>query len=174
MDAEIASVPIFGLRHSTFTAKTQIPRHGRRQAERWNLNVLLVATADLRGLRNIDPYKFCQSTSWRPIYMDDVSFVFLRNTPNNSSWINRLQIDCSTQVFDPPVAASRSALHEFYLNSGELFFVLHRDRDAEKSLAQADMLYRDDPNVHLLKGLLFTRQQQYRGSRAGIAVVSGD
>ena len=96
----------------------------QKEAERWNLNVLLVATADLRGLRNIDPYKFCQSTSWRPIYMDDVSFVFLRNTPNNSSWINRLQIDCSTQVFDPPVAASRSALHEFYLNSGELFFVL--------------------------------------------------
>jgi len=40
--------------------------------------------ANLRGLRNMDAYKFCQSASWRPVYMDDVSLVFLRNTPGNS------------------------------------------------------------------------------------------
>jgi tetratricopeptide (TPR) repeat protein len=143
-------------------------------AERWNLNVLLVSTADLRGLRNVDPYKFCQSTVWRPVYMDDVSLVFLRNTPDNSSWINRLQIDCSTQALTPPVSASRSALHDFYLNSGELFFILHRDHDAEQSLDHADALYRDDPNVHLLKALLFERRQQYaeaeREFRASLAI----
>jgi tetratricopeptide (TPR) repeat protein len=133
----------------------------QNEAGRWNLNVLLVSTAGLRGLRNLDPYKFCQSTNWRPIYMDDVSLVFLRNTPDNSSWINRLQIDCSTLVLNPPVSDSRSSLHSFYLNSAELFFILHRDRDAEVSLSHADALYRDDPNVHLLKGLLFQRQQQY-------------
>jgi tetratricopeptide (TPR) repeat protein len=133
----------------------------RREAERWNLNILLVATGGLRGLRNMDAYKFCQSADWRPIYMDDVSLVFLRNTPENSSWINRLQIDCSTQALTPPVPASRSALQEFYLNSGELFFTLHRDRDAEESLGHADALYRGNPNVHLLKGLLFDRRQQY-------------
>ena len=146
----------------------------QKEADRWNLNVLLVATANLRGLRNVDPYKFCQSTSWRPIYMDDVSFVFLRNTPSNSSWINRLQIDCSAQLLVPPASASRSALHDFYLNSGELFFILHRDRDAEVSLSRADALYRDDPNVHLLKGLLFERQQQYAEAeqelRASLAI----
>ncbi|MGA7558622.1 MAG: tetratricopeptide repeat protein [Terriglobales bacterium] len=146
----------------------------QKEAERWNLNVLLVATAGLRGLRNMDPYKFCQSTNWRPIYMDDVSLVFLRNTPGNSSWINRLQIDCSTQALNPPVGASRSALHDFYLNSGELFFILHRDRDAEEFLGRAQGLYRDDPNVHLLKGLLFERRQQYAEAeqefRASLAI----
>lgn len=131
------------------------------EAERWNLNVLLVSTAGLRGLRNMDPYKFCQSTGWRPIYMDDVSLVFLQNTPGNASWINRLQIDCFTQLLTPPDSASRSALHDFYLNSGELFFILHRDRDAEESLDHAAALYRDDPNVHLMNGLLFERRQQY-------------
>jgi tetratricopeptide (TPR) repeat protein len=131
------------------------------EADRWNLNVLLVATGELRGLRNLDAYKFCQSADWRPIYMDDVSLVFLRNTPDNSSWINRLRIDCSTQALTPPASSSRSALHEFYLNSGELFFVLHRDGDSEDSLGRADALYRDDPNVHLLKGLLLDRRQQY-------------
>ncbi len=146
-----------------FNLYTQDPdsQAWQSEAEHWNLNVLLVATAGLRGLRNMDPYKFCQSANWRPIYMDDVSLVFLRNTPDNSSWINRLQIDCSTQALAPPAGASRSVLHDFYLNSGELFFILHRDRDAEGSLGGAAALYRDDPNVHLLKGLLFERRQQY-------------
>jgi tetratricopeptide (TPR) repeat protein len=144
------------------------------EAERWKLNVLLVSTAGLRGLRNLDLYKFCQSTNWSPIYMDDVSFVFLRNAPENSSWINRLQIDCSAQALTPPVSASRSALHDFYLNSGELFFTLHRDRDAEESLGRAAAFYRDDPNVHLLKGLLFERRQQHAEAenefRASLAI----
>ncbi len=130
-------------------------------AERWKLNVLLVATAGLRGLRNMDPYKFCQSTAWRPIYMDEVSLVFLRNTPDNSSWIKRLQIDCTTQVLTPAVAASASELHAFYLNAGELSFIMHRDDDAEEFLSHANTLHRDDPNVHLLKGMLFERRQQY-------------
>jgi hypothetical protein len=130
------------------------------EADRWNLNVLLVATGGLRGLRNIDPYKFCQSADWRPIYMDDVSLVFLRNRPGNSSWITRLQIDCSTQALTPPVSASRSALHEFYVNSGEFFCFASGWRRGGVSW-RADALYRDDPNVHLLKGLLFGRRQQY-------------
>jgi tetratricopeptide (TPR) repeat protein len=146
----------------------------RNEAGRWNLNVLLVATGGLRGLRNLDAYKFCQSADWRPIYMDDVSLVFLRNPPENSSWIKHLQIDCSTQGLTPPASASRSALHEFYLNSGELFFVLHRDRDTEESLGRADGLYRDDPNVHLLKGLVLDRQERYAEAeqelRASLAI----
>lgn len=133
----------------------------QREAERWNLNVLLISTAELRGLRNMDPYKFCRSTDWRPVYMDDVSMIFVRNIPENSSWVDRLQIDCSTRPITPPASASRSVLHDFFLNSGELFFALHRERDAEESLRQADALYGDDPNVHLLKGLLFERGQQY-------------
>ena len=93
--------------------------------------------------------------------MDDVSLVFLRNTAENSFWINRLRIDCSTQTLTPPDSASRSTVHDFYLNSGELFFILHRDRDAEDSLLHAAEIYHDDPNVHLLKGLLFSRRQRY-------------
>ena len=146
----------------------------RNEAERWNLNVLLVATGGLRGLRNLDVYKFCQSADWRPIYMDDVSLVFLRNTPENSSWIKRLQIDCSTQALNPPADVSRSALREFYVNSGELFFVLHRDVDSEESLGRADAVYRNDPNVHLLKGLLLDRREQYAEAeqelRASLAI----
>lgn len=131
------------------------------EAERWNLNVLLISTSGLRGLQKMDPYAFCQSATWRPIYMDDNSLVFLRNTPQNFSLIKRLQIDCLTQQLTPPASASRPTLHNFYLNSGALLFELHRDEESEKSLHLASALYPDDPNVHLLLALLFERQQRY-------------
>jgi tetratricopeptide (TPR) repeat protein len=133
----------------------------RNEAERWKLNVLLVPTAGLRGLQNIDPYKFCRSTAWRPVYMDEVSLVFLRDSPENMPWLSRLQIDCFTQPLIAPDSASRPALHEFYLNSGGLYYELHRDREAQESLRLASLLYRADPRVHFLDALLLERGQRY-------------
>ena len=133
----------------------------RIEADRWNLNVLLVATSGFRGLQNMDPFAFCQSVTWRPVYMDDVSLVFLRNTPQNRPWLDRLQIDCRTQQLTPPANASRVALYDFYLNSGALFFELHRDQESEASLRRASVLYPEDPNVYLLLASLFLRQQRY-------------
>ena len=146
----------------------------RSEADRWNLNVLLVATSGFRGLQKMNPLAFCESATWRPVYMDDVSLVFLRNTPQNRPRIDRLQIDCRTQQLTPPAAASRPALYDFYLNSGALFFELHRDQESEESLRRASALYPEDPNVHLLLAYLFQRQQRYREAeqeyRASIAL----
>ena len=132
------------------------------EADRWNLNVLLVSTSGFRGLQKMDPFAFCHSATWHPVYMDDVSLVLLRNTPQNRPWIDRLQIDCQTQQLTPYNAASRSALYDFYLNSGALFFELHRDRESEESLRQASALHPEDPNAHVLLASLFQRKQRYR------------
>jgi tetratricopeptide (TPR) repeat protein len=132
------------------------------EADRWNLNVLLVATSGFRGLQKMDPFTFCRSSTWRPVYMDDVSLVFLRDTQQNRPWINRLQIDCGTQELNPPDAVPRSALYDFYLNSGALFFELHRDQESQRSLRNASALYPEDPNAHLLLASLFRRQRHYR------------
>ena len=129
-------------------------------ADRWNLNVLLVATSGFRGLQRMDPSTFCQSANWRPIYMDEVSLVYMRNTPQNRPWIDRLQIDCSTQPLTPPAQTSRPSLYDFYLDSGALFLELHRDQESERSLRQAAKLFPEDPNAHLLLASLFQRQQR--------------
>lgn len=146
----------------------------KTESDRWNLNVLLIATSGFRGLQKMDPFAFCQSATWRPVYMDDVSLVFLRNTPQNRPWIDRSQIDCRTQQLTSPASASRPALYDFYLNSGALLFELHRDQESEESLRRASALYPEDPNVHLLLASLLQRQQRYRETeqeyRASIAL----
>lgn len=129
-------------------------------ADRWNLNVLLFATSSFRGLQKLDPLAFCESSAWRPVYMDAVSLVFLRDTPQNRPWIDRLQINCKIQRLTTPDSVSRSTLYDFYLNSGALFLELQRDHEAEQSLREASALYPEDPNAHLLLAALFQRQQR--------------
>lgn len=129
-------------------------------AERWNLNVMLITTSGFRGLQKLDPLGFCQSQAWRPVYMDDVSLVVIRNTPANRHWLDQLQIDCQAQTLSPPQGTSRSSLYDFYLNSGALFFELHRDQEAQESLRRASALYPEDPNSHLLLAYLYQRQQR--------------
>lgn len=131
------------------------------EADRWNLNVVLIATSRFRGLQKLNPGAFCHSETWRPVYMDNVSLVLLRNIPQNRPWIDRLQIDCQTQQLTPPNLASRMALYDFYLNSGAIFFELHRNRESESSLRRASALYPEDPNVHLLLASLFQQQRRY-------------
>ena len=132
--------------------------HWRNVADRWNLNTLIMATSGFRSLQKLDPLVFCQSEQWRPVYMDDVSLVFIRNTAQNHPWIDRLQIDCRTVPLIPSRGASRSAEYDFYLDSGALLFALHRDQEAEAMLQRAAALYPEDPNAPLLLGYLFERQ----------------
>ena len=132
------------------------------EADRWNLNVLLLATSGFRGLQKMAPLAFCQSATWRPVYMDDVSLVFVRNTPQNRPVIDRLEIDCRTHQTIPPTVASRPALYDYYLNSGALFFELQRDQEAVDRLRRASAIYPEDPNAHLLLAALFQRRQLYR------------
>ena len=62
----------------------------------------------------------CQSHLWRPVYLDEVSIVLLRNRPENRPWIDRFEVNCSTHQFVPPTQASRRELSNFYANSGSV------------------------------------------------------
>jgi tetratricopeptide (TPR) repeat protein len=135
-------------------------------AQRWNLNVLLIAVSGFRSMQKLDPLAFCQSTTWRPVYMDDASIVFLRDVPQNRHLIDRLQIDCGSQSLTPPATTSRPQLYDFYLNSGGLFFSLHRDQEAEQSLKRASELYPEDPNAHLMLAGLYQRQRRRQAAEA--------
>lgn len=133
-------------------------------AQKWNLNIIIVATSGFRALQKLNPMAFCRSANWRAVYMDDASMVFVRNVQQNQPWIDRLAIDCTTQSLTPPTGASRAQLYDFYINSGALFFDLHRDAEAESALYRASQLYPKDPNVHLLLAGLRQRQGDLRAT----------
>lgn len=148
----------------------------REESERRAINTLVFSVARYAGLGNVAVADFCKSQQWKPVYLDEVSVIFVRNTTQNAPLIQRLKIDCATAPLSPPAALEsdksapgRARLFNFYANAGALLYFLARDAEAESMLEQAQKIFPDDPNLHLTHGQLLEAdghmpeaEQEYR------------
>lgn len=105
----------------------------KEEADYRNINVLLFVVTHITNIHRPELEAMCQSNEWRPIYMDEVSMVLIRNRPQNQPWIQRLEIDCQTHRFTPPTKASNYELANFNANSA--FFLAHPGREREAAQA---------------------------------------
>ncbi len=133
----------------------------REEADRRGINTLVFSVARYAGLGNVAVADFCKSEQWKAVYLDEVSVIFVRNTAQNASLIQRLKIDCATAPLTAPAelagdssARGRARLFNFYANAGALLYFLSRDAEAEAMLEQAQKIFPDDPNLHLTHGQL--------------------
>ena len=128
----------------------------REEADRRNINTLIFSVARYAGLGSIPLLKFCGSSEWAPLYLDEVAVIFVRNRPENMPWISRRKIDCQAQPFGPPAAlAGRAAhLYNYWANAGAVLYMLERDEESWEALERARRIYSDDGNLYLTRGQL--------------------
>jgi tetratricopeptide (TPR) repeat protein len=129
-------------------------------AQKWNINTVVIANAGYRALQGMDAGAFCNSALWRPVYLDEVSMVLLRNDAANQPWIERLAINCDGTSLPPPSATSKIGQHDYYNNAAGMLYVLHRDAQADEALQQAIASDPSDPNTYFLRARLYQRQQK--------------
>jgi tetratricopeptide (TPR) repeat protein len=146
------------------------------EANRRNINLAFLSLSRFGQLEKAPLVAFCSSRNWKPVYLDEVSVVFLRVRPENEPWLSRLAFDCRTAPLAPPAVSpdswrGRAELYEFYANAGSIFYVLSRDAEAAAALDRATQLFPADPNLHLIRGLFFEAtghpadaEQEYRVS----------
>jgi tetratricopeptide (TPR) repeat protein len=145
-----------------------------RAADRLGINTIVLSLARFGALESVPLRDYCESSEWKPVYLDEVSLVLVRNRPQNQPWIARLAIDCAHQPIAPPAADPSSArgraeLYNFYANAASVYYVLGRDREAAGAIVQAGNLFSGDPNLAQLTGQLLQAngkfaeaEQQYR------------
>jgi tetratricopeptide (TPR) repeat protein len=91
------------------------------------------------------------------VYLDDAAIIFVRNRTENSTLLARLGKRCETATIAPADAAegnsfrARAERFNFLMNAASIYFVLERDQDAASALAQAEQIFPEDPNLHLVK-----------------------
>ena len=88
----------------------------KQEAERYNINVILLPIGRFGALQFFPVLKqFCESDLWRPVYLDEVSVVFLRRRPETEALIRRLQVDCSTAPLPavPPAGHGMKAFNQW-------------------------------------------------------------
>jgi MYXO-CTERM domain-containing protein len=131
----------------------------RQIAERRNINVILLSLPR-QGFGGLNLNAYCSASAWRPIYLDDVSMVLLRRTPQNQPWVDRLEVNCQSAPLRPPANATKIESYNYLANSGAVLYVLARDAEAERAWRGALELEPDDPNIHLFLAQLYQQEQK--------------
>jgi tetratricopeptide (TPR) repeat protein len=133
----------------------------QQAAERWQINTAIFSVARYAGLGTFPLQDFCASNAWKPVYLDDVAVIFVRNRPENAGLIQRLGIRCESAPIAPPDAASgesfraRAERFNYLMNTASIDFVLSRDAEAASTITQAEQIFPDNPNLHLVKAQMF-------------------
>jgi Flp pilus assembly protein TadD len=132
----------------------------KQEADERGIDILFFSLARFSGVGSPNLLSLCQSSEWRPVYMDEVALVLLRNRSENLPWIARYGIDCHTHIFAPPTGASSMQLLNFYANTGDILLNLGRFSEAQDALNRAESLSPEDPSVHLALGQLYEQENQ--------------
>jgi Tfp pilus assembly protein PilF len=135
----------------------------QQEADTRNINTIIVPLARYFGMTLFPQlHSFCRSQSWRPVYVDEVSAIFVRRTPLTAQLIDRLQLDCEKISLNLPVdsSAARSSrakadLFNAWANAGGVLYSLERYPEALAYLDRAQSVFSDNANVHLLRALVF-------------------
>jgi Flp pilus assembly protein TadD len=134
----------------------------QREADARGINTILVPLARYDGITLFPQLPaYCRGRSWRPVYMDEVSAVFVRHTPQTESLIDRLQIDCDKVSFAPltymgPNASIRERAEQFnsWANAAGILYSLGRYPEALAYLDHAQTVFAENANLHLTRALV--------------------
>jgi tetratricopeptide (TPR) repeat protein len=129
----------------------------KQEMERYDINVILVPIGRFGALQFFPMLKeFCESDLWRPVYLDEVSVVFLRRRPETGELIGRLQIDCSTAPLPAfPAAGTGTDAFNQWANAASVLRALGRDGEALAAANKALAIFPDSGYLHFLRGHMF-------------------
>jgi len=131
----------------------------QQESQRYNINTIIVPLGRDKDLQSFPALQqFCTSESWRPVYLDETSAVFVRRIPAAEGLIQRLQTDCS-HVPLPKVIPSGTGARAFnqWARAAATLNALGRFPEALTATSKALAIFPDSASVHLTRGELFSQ-----------------
>ena len=129
----------------------------QQEVEHFDINAIVVPLGRYNGL-NLFPVlrQFCANDAWTPVYLDEVSVVFVRRASQNQSLIQRSQVDCARASLPlvSPQGETTAAFNQ-WANAAALLHALGRSAEAFTATTRALTIFKDSAFVHFLRGNLF-------------------
>lgn len=132
-------------------------RAWREETAARGINTILVSLGRYQGVTLFPQLQaFCHSQSWTPVYLDEVSGVFVRRTADTASQTDRLRIDCDKAAVGPSNTSSRTKPELFtsWANAGGVLYGLGRYPEALSYLDRAQTISAGNANLHLTRALV--------------------
>lgn len=120
------------------------------------INIILATLGRYDGIQFF-PYlpDFCNSQQWAPVYLDEVSAVFVRRTPATEPLIQRLQVNCATVLLPGPSEnAGRASRFNQWANALAVLSALGRNNEALAAANNALAIYPESAIVRFMRGNL--------------------
>ena len=142
----------------------------QQEAERYNINTIIVSLGRYDGLQFFPVLpQFCSSETWRPVYLDETSAVFVRRGPDTERLIQRSAINCNTAPLpEAPSASNDAKAFNQWANAAAVLRVLGRSSEAFAATSKALAIFPDSAFVHFTRGILLQQagnlqeaEQQY-------------
>ena len=133
------------------------------ETTRYNINTILFSRSD--GIDHGQLKAFCASSTWRPVYLDEVSAVFVRRTPQTEALIRRFPVDCATAPLPvETVFSNRTEEFAAWVNAAGVLTVLGRNLDALEASDKALAIFPGSTAAHLARAGALTGMN--RGTEA--------
>ena len=146
------------------------------EASRYGINTVLLTYGGgmEQALGN-----FCSSKLWRPVYLDEVSAVFVRRSPETETLIQRFPVNCATTPL-PAATEFHSRAEEFaaWMNAAVVLRLLGRDQEALSASDKAVRLFPENPFIHPVRAgalaQLGRRREAEKDLLRGVAIAPSE
>ncbi len=131
----------------------------QQEADKYGINTIIFPlTLDEISLGRLK--SDCNSRQWRPVYLDEVSIVLVRRTPQNADLIRRFEIDCATApVPREPLPLTAAAFNQ-WIDAARVLSALGRNSEALAAADSAMAIFPGSAHARWYRGqILFAMQR---------------
>lgn len=124
------------------------------EASRYSLNTIILPLGRHNGIEMVRLQTFCDSTLWKPVYLDEVSAVFVRRgAPHADDLMQRYGVNCATATLPSRTPSAHGAeAFNTWLNSGTVLAALGRYYEALAATEHSLAIFPDSAFAHWLRG----------------------
>lgn len=127
----------------------------KRETAPFGINTVVFPLGRYYGLKYVGSVlpAYCNSADWRPVYLDEVSVVFVRRLPATEALIERNPVDCYTTPV-PSNAASADRADDFnrWANAAAVLLTLNRNQEAVNASSRALQEFSDSASLWYVRG----------------------
>jgi len=131
----------------------------QQEADKYGINTIIFPlTLDEISLDRLK--SDCGSKQWRPVYLDEVSIVLVRNTPQNADLIKRFEVDCRTAPIPRQSLPLSGAAFNQWVNAARVLSALGRNPEAIAAADNAIAIFPDNAHARWYRGQILQAAQR--------------
>ncbi|HKD84237.1 MAG TPA: hypothetical protein VKB58_05775 [Terriglobales bacterium] len=152
---------LFGLerirREARLLRSSPDSREWEEEAARYNIHTIVLSLARYDGIQLIKLQELCDSKQWQPVYMDEVSAIFVNRTEQTEELRSRYPVNCATVVLPARPRDNKTAdAFNSWSNAASVLAALGRNSEALSAIDKALDISPDSAFPHWLRGSLLS------------------